>query len=167
MLADHHVKVITFPSHTSHIFQSLYLSLFGNFKKKMNYKLPLDGDETTACFINGIFHMMKQTLVADNVQSAFMQPGLRYDIDTNPYVLLFDEHVLSEVPVSPHFGNEITLWRRCHKEDEMRHLVGLTRQCVPTGIAESKFPSARSRVMIHFYFTSQVAVSRTGGQFPR
>jgi hypothetical protein len=84
MLADHQMKVITLPPHTSHIFQSLDLSLFGNFKKKMNYKLSLGGDETTAGFIKSIFHMMKQTLVADNVRSAFMQLGLRYDIDTNP-----------------------------------------------------------------------------------
>jgi hypothetical protein len=49
----------------------------------------------------------------------------------------------------------------------MRHLIGLTRQCVPTGIVESKVLSARSRVIIYFYFTSQMVVSRTGGQFPR
>jgi hypothetical protein len=30
MLADHQVKVITFPPHTTHIFQSLYMSLFGD-----------------------------------------------------------------------------------------------------------------------------------------
>jgi hypothetical protein len=33
-LADHRVKVITFPPHTTHMFQCLDLSLFGNFKKK-------------------------------------------------------------------------------------------------------------------------------------
>jgi hypothetical protein len=72
----------------------------------MNDKLPLDGDEATAGFIKRIFHMMKQTLVAGNARSAFIQLGLRYDIDTNPYVLLFDEHVLRE---SPGFTS---LWQR-------------------------------------------------------
>jgi hypothetical protein len=33
-LADHRMKVITFSPHTTHIFQCLDLSLFGNFKKK-------------------------------------------------------------------------------------------------------------------------------------
>jgi hypothetical protein len=66
----------------------------------------LDGDETTAGFITRIFHMIKQTRVADNVRSAFVQLGLRYDIDTDPYVLLFDEHVLRE---SPGFTS---LWQR-------------------------------------------------------
>jgi hypothetical protein len=37
--------------------------------------------------------MMKQTLVEDNVRSSFMQIGLTYDIDTIPYVPIFDERV--------------------------------------------------------------------------
>jgi hypothetical protein len=76
MIADYQVKVITFPPHTTQIFQSLDLSLFGNFQKKMIYTLPFESDETTAEFIMRIFHMMKQTLVEDNVRHAFVQFGL-------------------------------------------------------------------------------------------
>jgi hypothetical protein len=75
MLADHQVKVLTLPPHTIHIFQSLDLSLFENFKQRMNSRLPLQTDETTAGFIKQIFHMMKETLVEDNVRSSFMQLG--------------------------------------------------------------------------------------------
>jgi hypothetical protein len=53
MLADHRVKVRTFPLHTIHVLPSLDLSLFGNFRKRMNYRLPLETAETTACFIQG------------------------------------------------------------------------------------------------------------------
>jgi hypothetical protein len=67
-LGDHLVKVVTFPPHTSQIFQCLDLSLFGNLKKRMNSKLPLETDETRAGFIKRIFHAMKQTLVEDNVR---------------------------------------------------------------------------------------------------
>jgi hypothetical protein len=98
MLADHRVKVLKFPPHTTHTFQSLDLSLFGNFKKRMNYRLPLETDETTTGFIKRIFHMMKQILFEDNVQSSLMQLGLTYDIDTIPYVLIFDEYVLRQRP---------------------------------------------------------------------
>jgi hypothetical protein len=76
-LADHRVKVITFPLHTIHIFQCLDLSLLGNFKKKKNYKLPLASDEHIARFIKCIFHLTKQTLTEDNVRSAFRQLGLQ------------------------------------------------------------------------------------------
>jgi hypothetical protein len=41
MLANHRVKVLSFPPHTTHILQSLDLNLFGNFKKRMNYRRPL------------------------------------------------------------------------------------------------------------------------------
>jgi hypothetical protein len=115
ILADHHVKVITFPPHTTHIFQSLDLSLFGTFKKKMNYKLPLESDETAAGFIKRIFHTMKQTLVEDNVRSAFVQLGLRYDIETIPYLLLFDEQVLRQ---SPGFTS---LWAQDYPIEKLSH----------------------------------------------
>jgi hypothetical protein len=98
MIADHQVKVIAFPPHTTQILQSLDLSLSGNFKKKMNDTLPLDSDETTAGFITRTFHMVKQTVVKDNVQHAFIQLGVRYNIDTSPYTLPFDERVLRESP---------------------------------------------------------------------
>jgi hypothetical protein len=65
MLAEHQVKVITFPLHTGHIFQSLDVSLFGNYKKKMNDKLPLEIHETTTGLIKRIFHIMKQILVVE------------------------------------------------------------------------------------------------------
>jgi hypothetical protein len=106
MLADHRVTVLTFPPHTTYIFQNLDLSLFGNFKKRMNYRLPLETEETTASFIERIFHMMKQTLVEDNVRSSFMQLGLTYNINSIPYVLIFDENVL---PQGPGFTS---LWKR-------------------------------------------------------
>jgi hypothetical protein len=98
MLVDHRVKVLTLPQHTIPIFQSLDLSLFGNFKKRMNYRLPLETDETTAGVIKRIFHMMKQTLVEDTVRSSFMRLGLTYDIDNIPCVLIFDEYVLLQSP---------------------------------------------------------------------
>jgi hypothetical protein len=90
------VKVITFPPHTTHRIQCLDLSLFGNFKKKMNYKLPLEKDEHTAGFINRIFHLMKQTLMEAYVGSAFMQLGLQYNNEATPFLLHFDEGVLRE-----------------------------------------------------------------------
>jgi hypothetical protein len=82
------------------------MSLFGNFKKKMNDKLPLESDETTASFIKHTFHMMKQTLVEDNVRSAFVQVGLQYDIETSQYVLRFDEDLLRQSPMFT------SLWQR-------------------------------------------------------
>jgi hypothetical protein len=107
MLADQGAKVLMFPPHTAHIFQSLDLSLFGNFKKRVNDRLPLETDQTTAGFMKHLFHMMKHTLVEDTVRSFFMQLGLTYDINTIPYLLIFDENVFRQSPGFSQFGNEI------------------------------------------------------------
>jgi hypothetical protein len=69
--------IITFPPHTTNIFQCLGLSLFGVLKKRINYKLPLDSDDSTGMFMKRIFHNMKQTLLEDNVRSVFIQIGVR------------------------------------------------------------------------------------------
>jgi hypothetical protein len=55
MLADHRVKVINFPPHTTQVFQCLDLSLFGNYQKQINYKLPLESDQHITGFIKRIF----------------------------------------------------------------------------------------------------------------
>jgi hypothetical protein len=92
------VKVITFPPHTTDTFQCFDLSLFGNFKKKLNYKLPLESDEHTAGFIKRIFHLTKQTLVEDNRQNVFVQFGLQYNLEGTLDLFHFDDGVLRESP---------------------------------------------------------------------
>jgi hypothetical protein len=82
-------------------------------KSNMNYKFLLDGDEMTAGFVKRIFHIMKQTLLEDNVRSAFMQRGLRCDIETSPRVLLFDANVLRR---SPGFTS---LWQRDDSREKL------------------------------------------------
>jgi hypothetical protein len=106
VLAEHRVKVIPFPPQAMRMFQALDLSLFGIFKKKMNYQLPVRNDKTTVGFIKRIFHNLKQSRVEDNVRSAFMYLGLTYQVDTTLYLLIFDENVPRE---SQDFQ---TLWQR-------------------------------------------------------
>jgi hypothetical protein len=105
-LADHRVNAITFSPHTTYVFQSLDLSIFGTFKKRMSDQLPFDNDETSAGSIRRFFHNAKQTLVEDNARSGFLKLGLSCDIGTTPYLLLFDEGMLRE---SHRF---LALWER-------------------------------------------------------
>jgi hypothetical protein len=88
-LRDRNVKMITFPPHTTQIFQTLDLCLFGVFKRKMQYKLPFTNNKLSVNFIRSAFHGLKQTFVPDNVRSAFKLLGLEYNIDQIPYTLLF------------------------------------------------------------------------------
>jgi hypothetical protein len=123
-LVDDRVKAITFPLHTAHIFQCLDLSLFGNFKKKMNYKLPLESDEHTAGFIKQIFHLMKQTLVEDNVRSVFCNL-VSNRILRQPRISFASTRVcFGKVQGSLHFSREMTLLRSYRTEDEIPHSDG-------------------------------------------
>jgi hypothetical protein len=94
MLVNHRVKAMPFLPHTTHIFQNLDLSLFGNFKNRKNDKLPLEGDETAAALIKRVFQMMTQTLIPDDLRNSFIQIGFRYNIETSPYSLPFEGHML-------------------------------------------------------------------------
>lgn len=98
VLSEHQVKVITFPPHTTNIFQMLDLSLFGVLKRKMHYKLPLGDDDSVTEFLRKIFHILKQTVVEDNVRSSFLMLGFEFDIDFEPYILRFDETKLRQSP---------------------------------------------------------------------
>jgi hypothetical protein len=89
----------------------------------MNFKLPLDSDDTTAGFIKRIFHRMKQTLVEDNVRRSFMQIGLQYHSETSPYLLSFDEDVLRQS------SGFTSLWQRDHPLEQLSR----RRQNVPFG----------------------------------
>jgi hypothetical protein len=75
-LRDRNVKVITFPPHTTQIFQTLDLCLFGVFRRKMQYKLPFANDNLVVNFIRNAFDALKQTFVRDNARSAFKPLGL-------------------------------------------------------------------------------------------
>jgi hypothetical protein len=126
----------------------------------MNYTLPLESDEITTGFIMRSFHIMKQTLVEDNVRHAFVQLGLRYNTDMSTYTLLFDGPVLRE---SPGFT---ALWQRddpLEKLSQRRQnaIFGwLTRRCVRSRIVESKHPLTICRDTDHYSFTSQMPIAR-------
>jgi hypothetical protein len=94
MLREDDVKVITFPPHTTQVFQALDLSLFGVLKRKLNYNLPLGNDDQVLGFIQKVFHSLKQTFVLDNVRGAFKMLGFEFNSAKLPYTLLFREEKL-------------------------------------------------------------------------
>jgi hypothetical protein len=56
---------------------------------------------------------MKQTLVADNIRSAFVRIGVSYNIDVVPDRLIFDESTLRQ---SQGF---LTLWHRDYSLEQL------------------------------------------------
>jgi hypothetical protein len=94
MLREHDVKVITFPLHTTQVFQTFDLSLFGVLKRKLQYKLPLANDDRFVEFIQKSFHSLKQTFVPDNVRNAFKTLRFEFNLAKSPYTPLLREEKL-------------------------------------------------------------------------
>jgi hypothetical protein len=94
MLREYDVKVITFPPHTTQVFQALDLSLFGVLKRELQYKLPLGNDDRVVGFIQKAFHSLKQTFVPNNVGNAFKMLEFECNTAKSPYTLLLREEKL-------------------------------------------------------------------------
>jgi hypothetical protein len=94
ILREHDVKVIPFPPHTTQLFQSLGLSIFGVLKRKLHSELPLGNDELIIAFIQKAFRSLKQTFVPDNVRNAFEIFGFELNIVKSNHTLLLREEQL-------------------------------------------------------------------------
>jgi hypothetical protein len=93
MLTEAKVRVITFPSRTTQVFQVLDLTLFGVLKRRPRYELPFDEDNSMVKFIMKLYHDFRQTMIQPNRRRAFFALGLEFEFDMrrDPYGLLFDE----------------------------------------------------------------------------
>jgi hypothetical protein len=98
LLREARVRVITWPPHTTQIFQELDISLFGVLKRKGQYKLPFNDDQNTATFLLKIYRTFKQTMIEVNIWGAFQQAGFEFDISSEPYRLRFAEAKLRSSP---------------------------------------------------------------------
>jgi hypothetical protein len=88
------MKAVIFSPQTTQIFQTLDLSPFDVFKRKIQYQLPFANDNLTVNFIRNAFHALNQTFVPDNVRSAFKLLGLEFNVTQTPCTLLFREDEL-------------------------------------------------------------------------
>jgi hypothetical protein len=98
LLRQERVRVITWPPHTTQIFQELDTSLFGVLKRKGQYKLPFDDDQPTATFLLNTYRTFRQTMVEANIWGAFHQAGFEFEVGAEPYRLRFDEEKLRASP---------------------------------------------------------------------
>jgi hypothetical protein len=94
LLRDAKVRVITWPPHTTQIFQQLDISLFGVLKQRGQYKLPFDDDQSTSDFLFRTYRTFKQTMVEANIWGAFHEAGFEFDVGHEPYRIQFDEEKL-------------------------------------------------------------------------
>ena len=91
ILADNRVIVITFPPHTSNLFQMLDLVIFGalkNVKKGLTSKKTLND---VAALAEKVFRAYEQVTTSTNVRSSFERAGISTDLNEDIRRIIFDE----------------------------------------------------------------------------
>jgi hypothetical protein len=96
VLTNAQVRIITFATHTTHIFQMLDVVLFGALRKHANGLKIFDEEQSAAAFLLRVYRDFKQTMIEVNIRGAFAAVRLIHRIDQNPYGLLFDEQKLRQ-----------------------------------------------------------------------
>jgi hypothetical protein len=84
LIQDSRVRVIIWTPHTTHIFQELDLCLFAVLKRRGQYILPFDDDQTTNNFLLKIDRTFRQTMIEPNIWGAFQEAGLGFDTSSEP-----------------------------------------------------------------------------------
>jgi hypothetical protein len=98
VLTHARVRIITFAPHTTHIFQTLDVILFGTLKKHDNGLKMCDEEQPAAASLPKVYHDFKQTIIEVNIWGAFAAIGFTHDIEQSPSVLLFEKEKLRQSP---------------------------------------------------------------------
>jgi hypothetical protein len=77
LLRDARARVITWTPHATHIFQKLDLRLFEVLKRREQYALPFEDDQTTTSFLLRIDRMLRRTMFEPNIWGTF------HELDSN------------------------------------------------------------------------------------
>jgi hypothetical protein len=96
VLTRERVRIVTFASHTTQIFQMLDMVLFGVFKKHGTGLSTLEEEQSAAAFILKICHDFQQTMVELDIWNASAAIRFTHQIEQNAFGLLFDEEKFRE-----------------------------------------------------------------------
>lgn len=97
ILAQNRIKLISFPPHSSHLFQMLDLVTFGIMKHaKSTIKTPFDRG-TQADVIYRDLKAFEIATISSNNRAGFLKVGFFYDTSVNPYKLKINESKVIEI----------------------------------------------------------------------
>jgi hypothetical protein len=99
-LTEKRACVITTASHTTQIFQILYLTLSGVLKRRPRYQLPFENDHVIVKSTMKVYPDFKRTMVQSSVWGAFLALGVDFEMKREPDQLLFDERQPIEAQAS-------------------------------------------------------------------
>ena len=83
-LSENNVRFITFPPHSSHLFQPLDLVTFGVFKIHMKGKIDANSSLSQTEIITEIMNALEMVTITNNNRSAFKRAGMKIDASLYP-----------------------------------------------------------------------------------
>jgi hypothetical protein len=100
LLRDALVRVIISAPHTRQISQHLDVSLFGVLKRRGQYKLRFNDDQSTADFSFKVYWTFKQTMIDADISGTFQGIGLGFDTRAEPNRVLFMKKIEGKSRIS-------------------------------------------------------------------
>jgi hypothetical protein len=91
IIADNNILVISFPPHTSHVFQMLDLVIFGAMKK---HKASIEKNRDlnpSADLIFRVFRALELATCSTTIRASFQKAGFIYDVHGNSVILRVNE----------------------------------------------------------------------------
>ena len=98
MLGGNHVLAITFPAHTTNLFQALDFVFFGVLKKLKASAIGEFDDDSVSAHITKLIQAYEQTATSSTIRGSFRKAGLEHDITTRPFKLRVIEESLRANP---------------------------------------------------------------------
>jgi hypothetical protein len=98
LLTNENIQVLTFPPHTSHVFQMLDLVTFGIMKTKARSYRLTKALSPAAEHVYKMYKAFEDATVSSSVRAAFVRAGLIYRSNGNHFLLVFNEEKVRENP---------------------------------------------------------------------
>ena len=95
-MKNRNIRFITFPPHSSHLFQPLDLVTFGVFKMHLKSITGRIGKSTQASTIKEILRALELAMISDNNRAAFKRAGLKIDPNCSPNRCIINEKKLHQ-----------------------------------------------------------------------
>ena len=112
-MAENNIIVITYPPHTSHVFQVLDKLLFGVLKKHKKYIPKNDDIQPLIDHMYRIFHAYELSSCSTTIRSSFMKTGFEYFTKNNKLYLKMNK---SKIQNSIEFKE---IWNHNYSLDDM------------------------------------------------
>jgi hypothetical protein len=124
LVAKARVRVLTFDSHTTQVFQVLVNIIFDVPKRCLRHELPFDDDNAIVKVIMKVYHDFTRTMIWPNVWETFYALGPQFDMKREPYGLLFDEGKLRKAVGYQGCGPLTFPWTSYSADDILLSSVG-------------------------------------------